>query len=156
MLDRDKQLKFQAGSKTEVTVLSMGMEEVDFGSKYVVHIKETIDGVEYDHFLPSDGLKGKIMEANISEGDIIVIEKVAPSEKYIHGYFNVEMAQNQPVTASEETKAVEDPVIAESPVGTGFAQKDDKAIAMDFHELSIRVEALEKEMLKLKKDAVPF
>ena len=142
-MDQSKKLKFEDGSKTEVTIFSMGMEEDDFGSKYVVHVKETIDG--YDYFHASDGLQRKMSEANVGEGDKIIIEKVAPSEKYKYGYFNIEMAENRPVTA--------DPVITESPVGTGFAQKDDK---MNLHELTLRIEALEAEILKLKKDALLF
>tara|TARA_Y100000310_G_scaffold308540_1_gene351735 strand:+ start:144 stop:575 length:432 start_codon:yes stop_codon:yes gene_type:complete len=143
MLDKNKQLKFPDGSKTEVTIKSMGMEDNDFGSEYIVRIKETIDG--YDHFKPSDGLKKKIAELNIGTGDAITIEKVAPSDKYQYGYFSVEMADNPP-------KAV-DPAVHESPLGAGFAQKDDK---MGLHELSLRVETLEKEVNELKKNALPF
>ena len=154
MLDKEKQLKFPDGSKTYVIIKSMGMEDSDFGSEYVVRIKETIDG--YDHFKPSDGLQRKLTEANLTEGDKIVIEKVAPSDKYQYGYFSVEMADN-PV------KAV-DPAVHSHPMGAGFAQKDDK---MGLHELSLRVETLEKvtaknvkEIIELKqlveKDTLPF
>ena len=143
MLNKDKKLKFPDGSKTEVVIKSMGMEENDFGSEYMVRIKETIDG--YDHFKPSDGLRRKMAEANLSEGDKIVIEKVAPSDKYQYGYFSIDMADN-PV------KAV-DPAVHESPMGAGFAQKDDK---MTLHELTLRFEALEKVVAELKKNALPF
>ena len=143
MLDKNKQLKFPDGSKTEVTIKSMGMEENDFGSEYIVKIKETIDG--FDHFKPSDGLRKKILEEDLSEGDVIIIEKVAPSEKYQYGYFSVEMANNPP-------KKV-DPAVHDHPLGTGFAQKDDK---MDLHELSLRVETLEKDVAELKKNVPPF
>ena len=154
MLDKEKQLKFPDGSKTEVVIKSMGMEENDFGSEYVVRIKETIDGC--DHFKPSDGLQRKMAEANLSEGDKIVIEKVAPSEKYQYGYFSIDMADSPIATV--------DPAVHESPMGAGFAQKDDK---MSLHELSLRVETLEKvtaknvkEIIELKqlveKDKLPF
>ena len=143
MIDKNKQLKFIDGSKTEVTIISMEMEENDFGSEYVVRIKETIDG--YDHFKPSDGLKRKMIEANLSSGDKIVIEKVAPSEKYQYGYFSVEVADNQP-------KKV-DPAVHDSALGVGFAQKDDK---MNLHELSLRVENIEKADKELQKENVPF
>ena len=143
MLDKEKQLKFPDGSKTPVTIKSMGMEENDFGSEYIVRIEETIDG--YDHFKPSDGLQRKMTEANLSTGDKIVIEKVAPSDKYQYGYFSVEMADN-PV------KAV-DPAVHDHPMGAGFAQKDDK---MGLHELMLRVETLEKQVTEMQKDKLPF
>ena len=157
MLDENKQMKFEPGSKTEVVIKSMGMEDSNFGSEYVVRIKETIDG--YDHIKPSDGLKNKMIEKNLSADDKIVIEKVAPSEKYQYGYFSVEMADN-PV------KAV-DPAVHDHPMGAGFAQKDEK---IGQHELKMRVETLEryygemrkevdilrKEVDELKKDAIPF
>ena len=143
MLDENKQMKFEPGSKTEVVIKSMGMEDSNFGSEYVVRIKETIDG--YDHIKPSDGLKNKMIEKNLSADDKIVIEKVAPSDKYQYGYFSVKMADN-PV------KAV-DPAVHDHPMGAGFAQKDDK---MGLHELTLRVESLETDVAELKKNVVPF
>ena len=161
-LDKNKQLKFHDGSKTKVIIKSMGMEESNFGSEYVVHIEETKG---CDHFKPSEGLRNKIAEASISEGDKIIIEKVAPSEKYKYGYFSVDMADNQPKKqetnfdkvemdkyATGENKAV-DPAVHNHPVGAGFAQKDDK---MAVHELSLRVETLEKQVTQLLKDKLPF
>ena len=156
MLDKEKQLKFADGSKTPVVITSMGMEEGDFGGEYVVRIEETKG---CDHIKPSDGLKKKIAELNIGTGDVITIEKVAPSDKYQYGYFSVEMADN-PV------KAV-DPAVHESPLGAGFAQKDDK---MGLHELSLRVEehertmrlfkkmieALQKQVAEIQKEKLPF
>jgi|10_taG_2_1085330.scaffolds.fasta_scaffold78112_1 hypothetical protein len=156
MLDKEKQLKFPDGSKTEVVIKSMGMEENSFGSEYIVRIEETIDG--YDHFKPSDGLTRKITEAGLSAGDKIVIEKVGPSDKYQYGYFSVEMADNpankieMDKYATGEAKAV-DPAVHSHPMGAGFAQKDDK---MAVHELSLRVEALEKTISELKKNELPF
>ena len=157
MLDENKQMKFEPGSKTEVVIKSMGMEDSNFGSEYVVRIKETIDG--YDHIKPSDGLKNKMIEKNLSADDKIVIEKVAPSEKYQYGYFSVEMADNPIKTV--------DPVVHDHPMGAGFAQKDDK---MDLHELTLRVEehegtmrllkrmieTLEKQVAEIQKDKLPF
>ena len=142
MLDKNKQLKFDDGSKTTVMIKSMGMEESDFGSEYVVHIEETRG---CDHIKPSDGLRRKITELNISAGDAIIIEKVAPSDKYQYGYFDVEMADN-PV------KAV-DPAVQDHPMGASFAQKDDK---MNLHELTLRVETLEKQVTEILKDKLPF
>ena len=156
MLDKNKQLKFPDGSKRDVVIKSMGMEENDFGSEYVVHIEET-EGC--DHFKPSDGLQRKMAEANISASDKIVIEKVPKSDKYPYGYFIVEMADN-PV------KAV-DPAVQDHPMGAGFAQKDDK---MNLHELTLRVEehegtmrllkkmieTLTKQVTKILKDKLPF
>jgi|TARA_R100001530_G_scaffold131222_1_gene102753 hypothetical protein len=156
MLDKNKQLKFPDGSKTPVVITSMGMEENDFGSEYVVRIKESIEG--YDHFKPSDGLKRKIAELNISTGDAIIIEKVAPSDKYQYGYFDVEMANNpankieMDKYATGEIKAV-DPAVHDHPMGAGFAQKDDK---MSLHELTLRIETLEKQVAEILKDKLPF
>ena len=142
MLDKNKQLKFPDGSKTPVVIKSMGMEEGDFGGEYVVRIEETKG---CDHIKPSDGLKKKIAELNITEGDTIIIEKVAPSEKYQYGYFSVEMADNPAKTV--------DPAVHDHPMGAGFAQKDDK---MGLHELSLRVETLEKQDAEIQKENLPF
>ena len=169
MLDKNKQLKFPDGSKTPVVITSMGMEEGDFGSEYIVRIKET-EGC--DHIKPSDGLKKKIAELNITEGDAIIIEKVAPSDKYQYGYFSIEMAGNpankieMDKYATGEIKAV-DPAVQDHPMGAGFAQKDDK---MNLHELTLRVEehegtmrllkrmieTLEKQVAEILKDKLPF
>ena len=148
-MDQSKQLKFPDGSKTEVTIVSMEMEENDYGSTYVVHIKETIEG--YNHFKPSDGLIDKMKKENVDKGDTIVIEKVAPSEKYKYGYFGVEMAQNPPTTTQD--KVVMDQQATGEIKAVEPTQKDD---SMAIHELTVRVEALESEVLKLKKDALPF
>ena len=152
-LNKSDQLKFSDGSITEVVILNAAFEELQFGSKYVVDIKATIDG--YSYFLPSDGLIKKMKEENVDIGDKIVIEKVAPDEKYKYGYFSV--------TVVNKAKRIED-----SPVGAGFAQKDAKMHKsdenfekqfnepenkLDLHELSLRVETLEKEVAELKQSA---
>jgi hypothetical protein len=143
-VNSENQLKFEEGRTTEpLTIMDAGIEEFPFGSKYVVRINPLITG--HDHFMPSPGLKKKIEEINVDVGDVITVEKVAPSEKYQYGYFSIDMANN-PV------KKV-DPAIHESPMGAGFAQKDDK---MTLHELTLRFEALEKVVAELKKDALPF
>ena len=142
MLDKNKQLKFPDGSKTPVVIKSMGMEEGDFGGEYVVRIEETKG---CDHIKPSDGLKKKIAELNITEGDTIIIEKVAPSEKYQYGYFSVEMADNPAKTV--------DPAVHDHPMGAGFAQKDDK---MSLHELTLGIETLEKQDAEIQKENLPF
>tara|TARA_Y100000310_G_scaffold312820_1_gene360507 strand:+ start:42 stop:551 length:510 start_codon:yes stop_codon:yes gene_type:complete len=166
-LNKEDQLKFSDGSKTEVIILKAALEVLQFGSKYVVDIQTTIDG--YTHFLPSDGLIKKIKEENVDVGDKVVIEKVAPDDKYPYGYFNVSVVdkaktidnQSQKVEmdqyATGETKAVE-------PVDKGIAnfekQFDKPEQTLDLHELSLRVEALEKEIVELKKaidrDKIPF
>ena len=147
-LNKEDQLKFSDGSKTEVVILKAAFEELQFGSKYVVDIKTTIDG--YAYFLPSDGLIKKIKEENVDVGDKIVIEKVAPDEKYKYGYFNVDVVSKGAP-------------IADSPVGAGFAQKDDKAhksmenfekqfnkTGLDSHEVSIRLENMAKQIGELE------
>ena len=146
-LDSANQLKFEIGTTEPLTIMDAGMEEFPFGSKYVVRIEPLITG--HDHFMPSPGLEKKIKEINVDVGDVITVEKVAPSEKYTHGYFSVNVMEKGkgPQIAKDR--------IAESPVGAGFAQKDAKAISrsatdlkgdivMVVHELTLRVEKLEK------------
>ena len=134
-LNSNNQLKFKEGSTTEpLTVKAAGLEELEFGSKYVVHIGNTIEG--YDHFLPSDGLVKKIKEENVDVGDKITIEKVAPSEKYQYGYFNVTVVDKGkgPNVVPQTHKSVEK-------FEKQFQAVDDK---LGLHELTLRVEKLEK------------
>ena len=151
-VNSDNELKWQIGTSEPLTIMGAGMEELPYGTKYVVHIKPLITG--HDHFMPSPGLEKKIKEANIDIGDQITVEKVAPSDKYQYGYFSVDVVQKGggPQIATDR--------IEKSPVGAGFAQKDAKAemdkvisrsvtdlkgdIVMVVHELSLRVERLEK------------
>ena len=134
-MDQSKQLKFDEGSKTTVTIVQMNMQENDYGSTYVVHIKETINGC--DHFLPSEGLIGKIQKLDVTGGDKIVIEKVGPSEKYQYGYFNAEMADNQPGKQQSSYTKLDKGV---ANFEKQFNNADEK---LELHELSLRVEKLE-------------
>ena len=151
-VNSDNELKWQIGTSEPLTIMGAGMEEFPFGTKYVVHIKPLITG--HDHFMPSPGLKKKIEEINVDVGDVITVEKVAPSDKYQYGYFSVNVVEKGkgPQIAKDR--------IAESPVGAGFAHKDAKvemdsyaigetkavqpAKDMALHELTLRVEKLEK------------
>ena len=151
-VNSDNELKWEIGTSEPLTIIGAGMEEFPFGTKYVVNIKPLITG--HDHFMPSPGLKKKIEEANVDVGDVITVEKVAPSDKYQYGYFSVSVVEKGkgPQIAKDR--------IAESPVGAGFAQKDAKvemdsyaigetkavqpAKDMAVHELTLRVEKLEK------------
>ena len=151
-VNSDNELKWQIGTSEPLTIMGAGMEELPYGTKYVVHIKPLITG--HDHFMPSPGLKKKIEEINVDVGDVITVEKVAPSDKYQYGYFSVDVVQKGggPQIATDR--------IEKSPVGAGFAQKDAKVemdkvvsrsvtdlkgdIVMVVHELSLRVEKLEK------------
>ena len=141
-VNSDNELKWQIGTSEPLTIMGAGMEEFPFGTKYVVRIKPLITG--HDHFMPSPGLEKKIKEANIDIGDQITVEKVAPSDKYQYGYFSVDVVQKGggPQIATDR--------IEKSPVGAGFAQKDAKHEAeqkndgMALHELTLRVEKLEK------------
>jgi hypothetical protein len=151
-VNSDNELKWQIGTSEPLTIMGAGMEEFPFGTKYVVRIKPLITG--HDHFMPSPGLEKKIKEANIDIGDQITVEKVAPSDKYQYGYFSVDVVQKGggPQIATDR--------IEKSPVGAGFAHKDAKAemdirerkpgeyhlkeLGMVVHELSLRVEKLEK------------
>lgn len=140
-VNSENELKWEIGTSEPLTIMDAGTEEFPFGTKYVVHI-EPIDGK--DHFMPSPGLKKKIEEINVDVGDVITVEKVAPSEKYQYGYFSVNVVEKGkgPQIAKDR--------IVESPVGAGFAQKDvrheieQKNDGMALHELTLRVEKLEK------------
>ena len=151
-VNSENELKWEIGTSEPLTIIGAGMEEFPFGSKYVVNIKPLITG--HDHFMPSPGLKKKIEEINVDVGDVITVEKVAPSDKYQYGYFSVNVVEKGkgPQIAKDR--------IAESPVGAGFAHKDAKvemdsyatgetkavqpAKDMTLHELTLRVEKLEK------------
>jgi len=142
----ESKLKFKDDSTTEpLTIKSAGFEETQFGSKMVVRIKQTIEG--YDHFEPSTGLEKKIKEENVDVGDIITIEKVGPSEKYQYGYFNVKVVEKN---AKGETKAAEPTHKSIEKFEKQFEPKDDK---MDQHELTLRVEKLEKMFAVLSSEA---
>ena len=177
MSERDpKRLYFEVPSENVVTILKYELVDAGDWSENKYTIKENIE-TEYTYFIASDGLHNKINDLNVSSGDTIVIKKLQ-LEKYADGnpFFKVEMAPNQPIPAmSPSDKVIMDKnAIGEmkpntlhkvdaSPIGVGFAQKDYKAVEIDlkavatsFHELSIRVENLEAEILKLKKDALPF
>ena len=156
-VDSANELKWKVGVSEPLTIMGAGTEELPYGAKYVVHIKPLITG--HDHFMPSPGLKKKIEEINVDVGDVITVEKVAPSEKYQYGYFSVNVIQKS--------------AIADSPVGTGFAQKDvkhksdenfgkqfeskiedgGKSDKLDLHELTLRVEKLEKMVIILSSEA---
>ena len=141
-VNSDNQLKCEEGITEPLTIMGADMEEFPFGSKFVVHIKPLITGK--DHFMPSPGLEKKIKEGNVDIGDVITIEKVAKSEQYPYGYFSVSV-----VDKGKGPQIAKDRV-AESPVGAGFAQKDvkheveQKNDNMGLHELTLRVEKLEK------------
>ena len=150
-VNSENELKWQIGTSEPLTIMGAGMEELPYGTKYVVHIKPLITG--HDHFMPSPGLKKKIEEINVDVGDVITVEKVAPSDKYQYGYFSVDVVQKGggPQIATDR--------IEKSPVGAGFAQKDAKHEAeqkndgMALHELTLRVEKLEKMVTVLSSEA---
>ena len=146
-VNSENQLKFEEGRTTEpLTIMDAGTEEFPFGSKYVVRIKPLITG--HDHFMPSPGLKKKIEETNVDVGDQITIEKVAPSEKYQYGYFSVNVVEKGkgPQIAKDRVDEVE---IAKSVKDL----KHGGAIEMVVHELTLRVEKLEKMVTVLSGDA---
>ena len=117
-VNSENQLKFEIGTTEPLTIMDVGMEELPYGNKFVVHIKPLISG--HDHFMPSPGLEKKIKEENVNIGDQITIEKVAKSEQYPYGYFSVSVVDKGkgPQIATDR--------VEESPVGAGFAQKDGK------------------------------
>ena len=131
------ELKWEIGTSEPLTIMDAGTEELPYGTKYVVHIKPLITG--HDHFMPSPGLKKKIEEINVDVGDVITVEKVAPSDKYQYGYFSVNVVEKGkgPQIAKDRVDGVE---IAKSVKDL----KHGGAIEMVVHELTLRVEKLEK------------
>ena len=138
-VNSENQLKFEIGTTEPLTIMDAGMEEVPFGSKYVVRMEPLITG--HDHFMPSPGLEKKIKEANIDVGDKITIEKVAPSEKYTHGYFSVDVVGKGkgPQIAKDRDDKVEMEKYA-----TGETKAVQPTLDIVVHELTLRVEKLEK------------
>ena len=134
-LNSNNQLKFEEGTTEPLTIMGADVEELQFGSKFVVRIEPLITG--HDHFMPSPGLKKKIEEANVDVGDVITIEKVAPSEKYEYGYFSVSVVdkgKGSQIAKDRTHKSIEK-------FEKQFEPEDDK---MTLHELALRVEKLEK------------
>ena len=138
-VNSENELKWEIGTSEPLTIMDAGTEEFPFGSKYVVHIKPLITG--HDHFMPSPGLKKKIEEINVDVGDVITVEKVAPSEKYQYGYFSVNVVEKGkgPQIAKDREDKVEMDKYA-----TGETKAVQPTIDLVVHELSLRVEKLEK------------
>ena len=138
-VNSDNELKWEIGTSEPLTIMDAGTEEFPFGSKYVVHIKPLITG--HDHFMPSSGLKMKIEEANVDVGDVITVEKVAPTEKWQYGYFNVSVVNKGkgPQIAKDRADKVEMEKYA-----TGETRAVQPTIDIVVHELTLRVEKLEK------------
>ena len=138
-VNSDNELKWQIGTSEPLTIMDAGTEEFPFGSKYVVRINPLITG--HDHFMPSPGLKKKIEEINVDVGDVITVEKVAPSEKYQYGYFSVNVVEKGkgPQIAKDRDDKVEMEKYA-----TGETKAVQPALDIVVHELTLRVEKLEK------------
>ena len=144
MPDQENKLVYPEGKPTEpLLVERMGYEELPFGNKYVVYIKPTIEG--YDHFLPSDGLLDKMKNENVDVGDMITVEKVPPSDKYKYGYFTVTVIQKEAGTPPTH-KSIEK-------FEKQFEPKNDSALKMVVHELTLRVDKLEKMVTTLSSEA---
>jgi len=137
-VNSENELKWNVGVSEPLTIMGAGMEEFPFGTKYVVHIKP-LDGK--DHFCPAPGLKKKIEEVNVDVGDVITVEKVAPSEKYQYGYFSVNVVEKGkgPQIAKDRADKVEMDKYA-----TGETKVVQPTIDIVVHELTLRVEKLEK------------
>ena len=144
-VNSENELKWNVGVSEPLTIMGAGMEELPYGTKYVVHIKPLITG--HDHFMPSPGLEKKIKEQNIDIGDQITVEKVAPSEKYQYGYFSVnvlEKGKGPQIAKDREHKSVEN-------FEKQFEPKDDK---MGLHELTLRVDSLKDLMAIITKELI--
>ena len=138
-VNSENELKWQIGTSEPLTIMGAGTEELPYGTKYVVHIKPLITG--HDHFMPSPGLKKKIEEINVDVGDVITVEKVAPSEKYQYGYFSVNVVEKGrgPQIAKDRADKVEMDKYA-----IGETKAVQPTIDIVVHELTLRVEKLEK------------
>ena len=138
-VNSENELKWQIGTSEPLTIMDAGTEEFPFGTKYVVHIKPLITG--HDHFMPSPGLKKKIEEVNVDVGDVITVEKVAPSDKYQYGYFSVNVVEKGkgPQIAKDRADKVEMDKYATSEIKAVQPTLD-----IVVHELTLRVEKLEK------------
>ena len=138
-VNSDNELKWEIGTSEPLTIMGAGMEEFPFGTKYVVNIEPLITG--HDHFMPSPGLKKKIEEANIDIGDVITVEKVAPSDKYQYGYFSVNVVEKGkgPQIAKDRADKVEMDKYA-----TGETKAAEPSLDLVVHELTLRGEKLEK------------
>ena len=138
-VNSDNELKWEIGTSEPLTIMDAGTEEFPFGSKFVVRIKPLITG--HDHFMPSPGLERKIKEGNIDIGDVITVEKVGPTEKYEYGYFNVSVVEKGkgPQIAKDRADKVEMDKYA-----TGETKAVQPTIDIVLHELTLRVEKLEK------------
>tara|TARA_Y100000310_G_scaffold280491_1_gene300267 strand:+ start:1261 stop:1815 length:555 start_codon:yes stop_codon:yes gene_type:complete len=94
-----------------------------------------------------------------SNGEIKSLYKLDDKDKYEWGYDPDATLIAKPMKDMLEDPSliarVEDARIKNlnSPIGAGFAQKDDK---LSLHELLLRVETLEKEVAELKKNVLPF
>ena len=80
---------------------------------------------------------------------MITVEKVAPSEKYTHGYFSVDVVEKGrgPQIAKErEHKSVEK-------FEKQFEPKSDVDLKIALHELTLRFEKLEKMVTTLSSEA---
>tara|TARA_Y100000310_G_scaffold335432_1_gene417491 strand:- start:677 stop:1168 length:492 start_codon:yes stop_codon:yes gene_type:complete len=149
-LNQDNRLQYPENGPTEpIFVERMGYDETPFGNKYVVYIKQTIEG--YDHLTPSDGLINKMKKENVDVGDKITIEKVPPSEKYEYGYFTVKVLEKGAGTAPTH-KSIEKFEKQFEP------EKHEKQLNLEtdklgLHELTVRVEKLEKMVTILSSEA---
>ena len=156
-VNSENQLKFEEGRTTEpLTIMDAGIEEFPFGSKYVVRINPLITG--HDHFMPSPGLKKKIEEVNVDVGDKITIEKVAPSEKYQYGYFSVNVVEKGKGPQIAKDRIEKSPVQKDAKVemekyATGETKAVQPTLDIVVHELTLRVEKLEKMVALFSSEA---
>ena len=95
-------------------------------------------------------LKKKIEEGNVDIGDVITVEKVAPSEKYQYGYFSVNVVEKGkgPQIAKDRADKVEMEKYA-----TGETKAVQPALDIVVHELTLRVEKLEKMVALFSSEA---
>ena len=152
-VNSENELKWEIGTSEPLTIMGAEMEESQFGSKFVVRIKPLILG--HDHFIPAPGLKKKIEEANVDVGDVITVEKFAPTDKYQYGYFSVNVVDKGKGPQIAKDRAEESPVqkdVKHKSVEKFEEQFEPRNINIIVHELTSRVDKLEKMVTTLSGD----
>ena len=144
-----KYLKFETG-KPESVVLAFDQpfeNKGDHGLYYTYCIKPYIMGET--KFSVNPRVHGEIQNLGVVKGDRIIIEKVKGSP---NDYITISLPENHPVKQNVEPSG--------PPIDKGitnfekqFNKPEEK---LDIHELILRVEALEKIVAELRKNAMPF
>ena len=154
-------IKLESGQKESITLAYDQPFESDgqYGKQYIYGCNPIITGET--KFTANPRVHGLILELGVSKGDTIIIEKVKanPNDYIKVGLPGVPVEKTNPPPTHKS--------IENSPVGAGFAQKDEKHKSVEnfekqfeskddkigLHELTLRVEKLEKMVTILSGEA---